>query len=374
MIMEGPTVFLARRRCPDACATIGQVLQTNGYSTFWLGKNHNVPTEDIASGGVAQRMAAAEGLRSLLRIPWWRNQQLVSRRWSKTTASSISRTRPKEGYHLSKDLADQAIRMIRDQQPDNPSKPWFMWFCPGANHAPHHTPKEYADKYKGKFDDGYEAYREWVLTRMIDKGHSAQRHSAHADQSDAGGCSARRRRDAVRPWNTLNADEKKLFSRHGGSVTLAFSEYTDAQVGRIMEYLEKTNSSTTRSSSTAPTTAHPAKAPRTAPSTRTSSSTAIPDDLSENLKYSTIWADRTRTTTIRRAGPSLSDAVPDVQALLAVRRRHLRSDGDPLAQGHQGQGRSAPPVSPLDRHCPDDPRRAGLADAEGIQRRRAVPA
>jgi len=58
--------------------------------------------------------------------------------------------------------------MLRDQKSANPSKPWFMWFCPGANHAPHHCPKEYADKYKGKFDDGYEAYREWVLARMID--------------------------------------------------------------------------------------------------------------------------------------------------------------------------------------------------------------
>ena len=60
--------------------------------------------------------------------------------------------------------------MLRDQQSANPSKPWFMWFCPGANHAPHHSPQEYADKYKGKFDDGYEAYREWVLARMIERG------------------------------------------------------------------------------------------------------------------------------------------------------------------------------------------------------------
>jgi arylsulfatase len=78
---------------------------------------------------------------------------------------------PEDGYHLSKDLADQALRMIRDQKASNPSKPWFMWFCPGANHAPHHAPKEYIDRYKGKFDDGYEAYREWVLPRMIARGY-----------------------------------------------------------------------------------------------------------------------------------------------------------------------------------------------------------
>ena len=67
---------------------------------------------------------------------------------------------PEEGYHLSRDLADQALGMLRDHNAANPSRPWFMWFCPGANHAPHHCPKDYIDKYKGKFDDGYEAYRE----------------------------------------------------------------------------------------------------------------------------------------------------------------------------------------------------------------------
>jgi arylsulfatase len=68
----------------------------------------------------------------------------------------------------------RALQMIRDQKASNPSKPWFMWFCPGANHAPHHAPQEYIDKYKGKFDDGYEAYREWVLPRMIEQGHPAE--------------------------------------------------------------------------------------------------------------------------------------------------------------------------------------------------------
>ena len=77
---------------------------------------------------------------------------------------------PEEGYHLSKDLADKALHMIRDHHATNPSRPWYMWFCPGANHAPHHCPQDYIDKYKGKFDAGYEAYREWVLPRMIEKG------------------------------------------------------------------------------------------------------------------------------------------------------------------------------------------------------------
>ena len=82
--------------------------------------------------------------------------------WLKTTVSR-SHYGPEVDYHLSKDLADQAIRMIRDLKRPNPSRPFYMWFCPGANHAPHQAPHEYIDKYKGKFDDGYDAYREWVL-------------------------------------------------------------------------------------------------------------------------------------------------------------------------------------------------------------------
>jgi arylsulfatase len=110
-----------------------------------------------------------------------------------------------------------------------------MWFCPGANHAPHHAPQEYIDKYKGKFDDGYEAYREWVLPRMIAKGvvpegtQLTPLNPMPEDQTNPG--------DLVRPWNTLNADEKKLFAKMA-EVYAGFSEYTDVQVGRIIDYLE----------------------------------------------------------------------------------------------------------------------------------------
>jgi arylsulfatase len=186
-ITEGSNGFPGMAaRLPAQCATVGQVLQDNGYSTFWLGKNHNVP---------------------------------------------------EEGYHLSKDLADNAIRMLRDQKSSNPSKPWYMWFCPGANHAPHHAPQDYIDKYKGKFDDGYEAYREWVLPRMVAKGifpEGTKMTPINPLPEDVAAAN-----DAVRPWDSLNADEKKLFSRMA-EVYAGFSEYTDAQVGRIIDYLEQT--------------------------------------------------------------------------------------------------------------------------------------
>ncbi|MCB0172582.1 MAG: sulfatase-like hydrolase/transferase, partial [Anaerolineae bacterium] len=143
---------------------------------------------------------------------------------------------PSEGYHLSKDLADQAIRMIRDQKASNPSKPWYMWFCPGADHAPHQAPQEYIDKYKGQFDDGYEAYREWVLARMIEKGvipEGTQLTPINPLPDEVANPA-----DAVKPWETLSDDEKKLFSRMA-EVFAGFAEYTDAQIGRLIDYLEE---------------------------------------------------------------------------------------------------------------------------------------
>ena len=101
----------------------------------------------------------------------------------------------------------------------------------------HHSPAEYAEKYKGKFDDGYEAYREWALTRMIDKGIMPE--GTELTPLNPMPADAALEGDAVRPWDSLNADEQRLFARMA-EVFAGFSEYTDAQVGRIVEYLEKT--------------------------------------------------------------------------------------------------------------------------------------
>ncbi len=139
---------------------------------------------------------------------------------------------PEDGYHLSKDLAENAIEMLRNQQATNPSKPWYMWFNPGANHAPHHSPQEYADKYKGKFDDGYDAYREWVVANMIEKGilpEGTQNTPMNPMSEDVANAA-----DFVRPWDSLNDDEKRLFARMA-EVYAGFSEYTDAQVGLIID-------------------------------------------------------------------------------------------------------------------------------------------
>ncbi|WP_404293090.1 sulfatase-like hydrolase/transferase [Microvirga sp. RSM25] len=143
---------------------------------------------------------------------------------------------PEEGYHFSKDIADKAISFIRDSKQSQPEKPWYLWYCPGANHAPHHAPQDYIDRYKGKFDDGYEAYREWVLARMIERGILPEGTELTPINPMTPGTVAES--DLVRPWDTLSDDEKRLFCRMA-EVYAAMSEYTDVQIGRLIDYLEE---------------------------------------------------------------------------------------------------------------------------------------
>lgn len=226
----------AHGRIPEQCATIGQVLQENGWSTFWIGKDHNVPEQDVASGASRKQWPTQLGFDRYYgflggETNQWYPDLVEDNHFTEAPYS------PEEGYHLSKDLADKSIEYIRDQKATNPSKPWFLWYCPGANHAPHHAPQEYIDKYKGKFDDGYESYRKWVLPRMIAKG-VLPKDTKLTDLNFLPPNIANEA-DYVRPWDKLKPEEKKLFSKLA-EVYAGFSEYTDAQVGRVVDYLEKT--------------------------------------------------------------------------------------------------------------------------------------
>ena len=283
-ITEGADGFPgAAGRLPAECATIGQVLQDNGFSTFWLGKNHNIPTEDISSGGSKSEWPLQKGFDRFYGFlggetnNWYpdlvEDNKFVDQPYT-----------PEEGYHLSKDLTDQALKMLRDQKATNPTKPWFMWFCPGANHAPHHSPKDYADRYKGKFDDGYEAYREWVLPRMIERGVLPKGTALTPINPMPKEVADTVPGDAVRPWNTLNAEEKKLFARMA-EVYAGFSEYTDEQVGRIIDYLEQTKQlDNTLIFYCADNGASGEGSPNGSVN-ENKFFNGYPDDLSENLKY-----------------------------------------------------------------------------------------
>jgi arylsulfatase A-like enzyme len=220
---------------PPECASMATVLRKAGWSTFWVGKNHNVPIDEWTMGATKERWPLGQGYDRFYGFIGGETNQ-----WYPDLAEDNHYIDPpygpEDGYHLSKDLADKALGFIRDSKQSDPQKPWYLWFCPGANHAPHHAPQEFIEKYKGAFDDGYEAYREWVLPRMIERGILPEGTELTPINPMPEGTYTPA--DAVRPWDTLSDDEKRLFSRMA-EVYAGFSEYTDHQVGRIVDYLEE---------------------------------------------------------------------------------------------------------------------------------------
>ena len=220
---------------PPENGTIAQVLRDAGWSTLWIGKNHNVPVDAFSIGATKKRWPLGLGYDRFYGFIGGETNQ-----WYPTLIEDnhfIDQPyQPEDGYHFSKDIADKAIAFIRDSRQSEPDKPWYMWYCPGANHAPHHAPQDYIDKYKGKFDDGYEAYREWVLARMIERGILPEGTELTPINPLPEGVLPEA--DSVRPWDSLSDDEKRLFARMA-EVFAGFSEYTDVQIGRLIDYLEE---------------------------------------------------------------------------------------------------------------------------------------
>jgi arylsulfatase len=133
---------------------------------------------------------------------------------------------PEEGYHLTEDLVDKAISFIADSKQVAPNKPFFLYFATGAMHAPHHVPKEWADKYKGKFDDGWDAYRERTFAKQKELGVAP----ADAELS--------RHDPDVQDWDSLSDDERRLYARMM-EVFAGFLEHTDHHIGRLLAFLEE---------------------------------------------------------------------------------------------------------------------------------------
>jgi arylsulfatase len=220
---------------PPENGTIARVLRDAGWSTYWVGKNHNVPVDAFDMGGSKKEWPLGLGYDRFYgfiggETNQWYPELIEDNHFVEQPYQ------PEDGYHFSKDIVDKAITFIQDGKQSRADKPWYLWLCPGANHAPHHAPKDYIEKYKGKFDDGYEAYREWVLKRMIERGILPKDTKLTPINPLPAGILPEG--DSVRPWNTLSADEKKLFSRMA-EVYAAFSEYTDVQIGRLIAYLEE---------------------------------------------------------------------------------------------------------------------------------------
>ena len=237
-ISEGATGFPGySSHIPEECAPIARVMRRAGYSTLWVGKNHNTPIDEFHMGASRERWPLGLGFDRFYGFLGGETDQ-----WYPDLVEDNHQVdqpySPDEGYHLSRDLVDKSLMYIRDVKQVAPEKPWFLWLCPGANHAPHQAPQAYIDKYKGKFDDGYEAYRDWVLARMIENGTLPAGTALTPINPMPEGTYVPS--DHVRPWESLNTDEKRLFCRMAEAYA-GFSEYTDAQIGRLIDYLEESD-------------------------------------------------------------------------------------------------------------------------------------
>jgi arylsulfatase len=235
---------------PFETATIAEVLNERGYNTYMLGKWHCCPEDETNMASSKRNWPTGRGFERFYGFlggetnQWYpdlvQDQQFVDQ--PTNPPADWSGGTKEDDYHLSKDLADRAIAMISDAKQVAPERPFFMYFCPGANHAPHHAPKEWADRYKCKFDMGYEKIREEILERQKKMGivpvnTELSPINPYADAVSADG-KPWSPLDVVRPWDALDATEKQLFARMA-EVYAGFASYTDDQIGRLLDHLEK---------------------------------------------------------------------------------------------------------------------------------------
>ena len=203
---------------------LSEMLLQKGYNTFALGKWHLTPAEQNSPAGPYDRWPLGRGFERYYGFLGGDTHQYYPELVYDNHQVEPPKT-PEEGYHLTADLVDKAIGFIGDSKQIAPNKPFFMYFCPGAMHAPHHIPKEWADKYKGQFDDGWDAYREKTFARQKELG---------IVQKDA---VLSRHDPDVQDWSKLSADERKLYARMM-EVFAGFLENTDYEYGRLFQFLK----------------------------------------------------------------------------------------------------------------------------------------
>ena len=183
---------------PNTCAPLAQTLLLNGYSTAQFGKCHEVPVWQSSPMGPFDAWPTGAGFEYFYGFIGGETNQYYPAIYEGTTAVEPEKT-PEEGYHFTEDMTDKSIKWVRQQKSLMPDKPFFMYFAPGAAHAPHHVPTEWSDKYKGRFDEGWDKLREEILVRQKELGvvpEDAELHRAARGDPRLG---RHARRDEARP-------------------------------------------------------------------------------------------------------------------------------------------------------------------------------
>jgi arylsulfatase len=210
---------------PNTKAPLPLTLKLNGYATAQFGKCHEVPVWQSSPMGPFEGWpTGGGGFETFYGFIGGENNQWDPALYEGTTPVEPPAT-PEQGYHLTEDLTDHAVSWVRQQKALMPDKPFFMYFAPGATHAPHHVPKEWADKYAGQFADGWDALRERIIARQKELGVVP----ADADLTA--------RHDEIPAWDDMPDDLKPVLARQM-EVYAGFLEHTDHHVGRLIDALD----------------------------------------------------------------------------------------------------------------------------------------
>jgi arylsulfatase A-like enzyme len=204
-------------------ATIGEILKDNGYATSWFGKEHNTPSFQYSIAGPFDQWPVGMGFEYFYGFMGGETDQ-----WTPYLFRNQTQIFPwvgKPGYNLTTDLADEAIKYMQELNAAAPDKPFFLYYVPGGTHAPHQPTPEWIEKFKGKFEMGWNALREQI----------------YANQKRLGvipsGTALTPWPDVLPKWDTLSAEEKRLFARQA-EVFAAYVAYTDHEIGRVIQAVE----------------------------------------------------------------------------------------------------------------------------------------
>jgi len=221
-IMELATAFPGNTGVrPNNVATLAEILRENGYSTAAFGKYHETAPWEASVSGPFDRWPTRSGFDKFYGFLGGETNQ-----WAPAVYDGVARVETPDDpdYHFTTDMTNQAIGWVRYQQALTPDRPFYMYFATGATHAPHHAPKEWIAKFKGKFDQGWDVMREQTLARQIKAGVVPR------------GTALTQRPKEIPAWNALSADEKRLYARQMETFA-GFAAHTDHEIGRLIEAL-----------------------------------------------------------------------------------------------------------------------------------------
>lgn len=222
-IIETGTAFPGNTgRIPQDVAPLAEMLRLNGYSTAAFGKWHELAAWEASVSGPFDRWPTRQGFDKFYGFLGGETNQ-----WAPFIYDGVHSVELPEdpNYHFLSDMTNQAVAWIRYQKALSPDKPFFVYYAPGATHAPHHVPKEWIARWKGKFDQGWDKLREETLARQIERGVVPQ------------GTKLAPKPEAIPDWDKLSADEKRLFARQA-EVFAAYIEMTDFEIGRVIQGVE----------------------------------------------------------------------------------------------------------------------------------------